>query len=173
MNIRFLIPAILFLLCLAIRSAYELLKEGRKIDPESKPIFAVILTVMCVLWISWFSLCPADPFRADVSGAVRWIGFGIFLLGTVLAVGALIQLRGVENIDHLVTGGLFARVRHPMYAGFLAWILGWSIYHGAFVSLAIGLPGMACVMWWRRLEEARLEKQFGDAYRDYQRTTWF
>src|SRR5512143_3566629 len=100
---RFLIPAILFLLCLAIRSAYELLKERRRIDPESRPIFAVILTVMCVLWLSWFSLCPADPFRTDLPGAVRWTGLAIFLTGTILAVGALIQLRGVENIDRLVT----------------------------------------------------------------------
>ncbi len=172
MGASFLVPAGLFLLCLGIRCAYELLKEGGKIDPESKPVFAFILTAMMVLWFSWFALCPADPFPADLPDPVRWIGLVIFMLGTLLAVGALIQLRGVENIDHLVTGGLFAKLRHPMYAGFLGWFLGWSIYHGAMLGLVIGLPGIACVLWWRKLEEARLEKQFGDAYVQYRRTTW-
>lgn len=172
MDTRFLITALLFLLCLAIRSGYELLKEGGKINPESKPVFAVILAVMCLLWVSWFSLCPADPLRLDISPGVRWTGCAIFVIGAILAFGALIQLRGVENIDHLVTGGLFARFRHPMYMGFLGWILGWSIYHGALLSLAIGVAGIASVLWWRSLEESRLKKQFGDAYEEYRRSTW-
>jgi protein-S-isoprenylcysteine O-methyltransferase Ste14 len=173
MDIRYLIPAVLFLLCLAIRNVYESLKEARKINPESKPIFAFIFTAMCVLWLSWFSLCPGDPFRADFPWPVRWFGLAIFIMGTILAVGALIQLRGVENIDHLVTRGLYAKFRHPMYLGFIAWIVGWSIYHGALVSMVIGLIGIASASWWRGLEETRLEKQFGDAYEHYRRTTWF
>ena len=43
-----------------------------------------------------------------------------------------------------------------MYTGFVLWILGWSTYHGAIVSLAIGLVGIANILYWRRLEEARL-----------------
>ncbi len=173
MDTAFLVPALLFLFCLAIRSAYELLKERGKINPESKPVFALILAAMLVLWFSWFALCPADPFRVEFPAGIRWVGFAVFILGTIVAVGALIQLRGVENIDHLVTRGLFAKFRHPMYMGFIAWFLGWSIYHGAIAGLAIGLLGIASVLWWRGLEEARLEKQFGNAFEQYRRTTWF
>jgi protein-S-isoprenylcysteine O-methyltransferase Ste14 len=173
MDNGFLIPAVLFLLCLAIRSVYEFLKEARKINPESKPIFAFVFTSMCVLWVSWFSLCPSDPFPVDLPDSVRWTGLAIFVVGTILAIGALIQLRGVENIDHLVTTGLFRKLRHPMYVGFMSWILGWSIYHSAIVSLAIGVIGLASVLWWRHLEEARLEVQFGSSFLQYRITTWF
>jgi protein-S-isoprenylcysteine O-methyltransferase Ste14 len=173
MNIEYFIPAVLFLLCLVLRSIYELLKEARRINTESKPIFISIFSAMCILWISWFSLCPADPFRVDLPDAIHWTGFAVFIIGMILAVGALIQLRGVENIDHLVTTGLFKKVRHPMYAGFIAWILGWSVYHGALISLAIGLPGIASILWWRHLEETRLEVQFGNSYIQYRLTTWF
>jgi protein-S-isoprenylcysteine O-methyltransferase Ste14 len=173
MNIEFLIPAILFPACLAVRCGYELLKDAHKINPESKPIFAVILTVMCSLWVSWFTLCPLDPFQIQLPDPIRWFGFSIVAAGMLLAVGALIQLRGVENIDHLVTTGLFKKIRHPMYVGFIAWILGWSIFHGAIVSLAIGLIGIFSVLWWRHLEEARLEVQFGTTYQQYRLTTWF
>jgi protein-S-isoprenylcysteine O-methyltransferase Ste14 len=167
------LAAALYLLCLGIRSAYELLKEARKINPESTLIFALILTVMCALWILWFSLCPMDPFRFALPGLLRWSGFTLFLGGMVLAVGALIKLRGVENVKHLVTTGLFKKIRHPMYLGFILWILGWSIFHGALVSLAVGSPGVASALWWRHLEESRLKKQFGDEYDQYRRTTWF
>jgi len=173
MKSGFLIQALFFLLCLAFRSAYELLKESRKIDPENKLIFAVIFSSMCILWVSWFTLCPMDPFRIDLPGWLRWTCFGIFIAGSILAVGALVQLRGVENINHLVTAGLFKKLRHPMYAGFVSWIVGWSIYHGAILSLAIGLPGIASILWWRHLEEIRLERQFGDSYLRYRLTTWF
>jgi protein-S-isoprenylcysteine O-methyltransferase Ste14 len=173
MDNGYAIPVVLFLLCLAIRSSYELLKEARKINPESKPIFVFIFASMCVLWMSWFSLCPMDPFRIDLPIAVRWTGLALFLVGTIMAVGALIQLRGVENIDHFVTTGLFKKIRHPMYMGFISWILGWSIYHSAMISLAIGMLGIASVLWWRHLEDTRLEIQFPKDYQNYRLTTWF
>jgi protein-S-isoprenylcysteine O-methyltransferase Ste14 len=173
MDNGFLIPAVIFLLCIAIRSVYELLKEARKINPESKPVFAFVLATMCALWLSWFTLCERDPYPADFPNSVRWIGLAIVIVGTMLAVGALIQLKGVENIDHLVTTGLFRRIRHPMYIGFISWILGWSIYHGAVASLAIGVIGIASILWWRHLEETRLEVQFGSSYQQYRLTTWF
>ncbi|HTP12555.1 MAG TPA: NnrU family protein [Bacteroidota bacterium] len=173
MNSDFLIPAGLFLVCNVARFAYEILKEAQKIDRESKAVFALILTAMLVLWISWFSLCPADPYRFDIGELWRRCGLALFLVGTILAVAALIQLRGVEHIDHLVTSGLFRKLRHPMYTGFLLWIVGWSMFHGAVLSLGIGLVGIANVLWWRHLEEVRLQAQFGTAYQQYRITTWF
>lgn len=173
MDSEFLIPAFLFVLCLAIRAVYEVLKNASRVNLESKPVFAFIFTAMCVLWVSWFSLCPSDPFRIDLPGIVRWIGLAIVIFGLVLALAALAQLRGVENIDHLVTTGVFRRIRHPMYVGFLSWIFGWSTYHGAVAGLAVGLWGVASILWWRRLEERRLRTQFGDRYTEYAATTWF
>lgn len=172
MNTEYLILVVLFLFCLILRSIYERLKESRKINTESKPIFAAIFSAMCLLWISWFSLCMVDPYRVELPKVIHWCGFAVFIAGMILAVGAFAQLRGVENIDHLVTTGLFKKLRHPMYAGFISWILGWSVYHGALVSLAIGLPGIASILWWRHLEEARLAVQFGNRYIQYRLTTW-
>jgi protein-S-isoprenylcysteine O-methyltransferase Ste14 len=60
-----------------------------------------------------------------------------------------------------------------MYTGFMLWIVGWSIYHGAFFSLAVGVIGIANIFYWRRLEDERLSAQYGDAYQEYRRATWF
>jgi protein-S-isoprenylcysteine O-methyltransferase Ste14 len=173
MHLKFFILAAVFVVCVLIRDLYEVLKESRRINPENKVIFAGIFSVMCALWVSWFSLCPIDPYRLELPASVTRLALGIVIIGTALAVGALIQLRGVENIDHLVTRGLFKRMRHPMYLGFILWIVGWSIFNSSLVSLCIGIPGMVSVLWWRHLEDRRLGVQFGSAYAEYRKSTWF
>jgi protein-S-isoprenylcysteine O-methyltransferase Ste14 len=90
-----------------------------------------------------------------------------------LALGALFQLKGVENIDHLVTTGLFSRLRHPMYTGFILWILGWAIFYGAVASLVVGCVGIGNILFWGRLEDANLEARYGKSYREYRQGTWF
>ena len=163
----------LYLTCLAIRTGYEMLKKAGKVNPKNVVLFLFILLAMCLLWISWFVMCPQDPLHLTLPGLIRWVGLGIFIVGLVLAVGALIQLRGVENIDHLVTTGLFARLRHPMYLGFIFWILGWVIYHGAAASLLAGFVGIGNIIYWRHLEEDHLQRTYGDEYDAYRRQTWF
>ena len=173
MNTNFAAFLFLFLGCLLVRSTYEVLKKSGRVNPRNRLLFAVVFTAMCALWISWFGMCPLDPLPLPLPDPVRWIGFGIVVIGLGLAVGALLQLRGLENIDHLITTGLFSKLRHPMYTGFLSWIVGWSTYHGALASFLAGLLGIFNVLYWRRLEEQHLESQFGETYRVYRKQTWF
>jgi protein-S-isoprenylcysteine O-methyltransferase Ste14 len=130
---------VLYLVCLTTRTSYELFKKRGLVITGSTMLFAAIFTVMCLMWVCWFSMCPLDPWRLDVPRLARWIDLSAFTVGWGLAIGALIQLRGLEDIDHLVTTGLFSRLRHPMYTGFILWILGWAMYHGAALSLGAGV----------------------------------
>jgi protein-S-isoprenylcysteine O-methyltransferase Ste14 len=173
MNIPFPFLVALFLVCLAVRDGYELLKESGRIKEGDRPAFIIVFLAMGGLWASWFLLCPEDPNSLGLPRAVQWLGQLITIMGTLLAVGALIQLRGFEGIDHLITRGLFKRLRHPMYLGFILWIIGWGTAHDAAAGLAIGLPALASILWWRRLEDRRLAVQFGEAYREYKGSTWF
>ena len=173
MDNTYLALALLFLMCLAIRSGYEILKDTRRVNPHNKAIFAFVFAAMCALWVSWFSLCPLDPLPIDIPSGLRWTGLALFAAGMILALGALFQLKGLENIDHLVTNGFFSKIRHPMYTGFMLWILGWGLYHSAAASLLLGLAGIANIMYWRRLEESRLQFRYGDTYLNYRRVTWF
>jgi protein-S-isoprenylcysteine O-methyltransferase Ste14 len=94
-------------------------------------------------------------------------------VGICLAVGGLFQLKGLENIDHLVTSGFYTKLRHPMYTGFILWIVGWIIYNVTIVSSIIGLLCTLNILYWRMIEEKKLESQFGDEYRRYERSTLF
>jgi protein-S-isoprenylcysteine O-methyltransferase Ste14 len=173
MMTEYLLFASLHVSCLIIRAGYEMLKKAGRLNPKNSVIFAMIFAVMCLLWVSWFSMCPVDPVHASLPGIVRWLGFVTFIAGMVLAVGAMVQLRGVENIDHLVSTGLYSKIRHPMYAGFILWILGWATFHGAVVSLVIGCVSIANILYWRGLEEAHLQASYGEKYVEYRRGTWF
>ena len=169
----YLIFLIVFLAANAIRFAYEMLKRVGKVNSQNRPLFIFILLVMICLWVSWFTMCVQDPVYLKLPDVIVWLGFGVFAVGLLLAFGALFQLRGVENIDHLVTTGLFKKLRHPMYVGFISWIVGWAIFNGAGVSLAAGLVGIANIIYWRRLEDGHLAKTYGDEYLTYRSTTWW
>ena len=173
MNTAYLVFLSLYLSSLIIRTGYELLKKAGRVNPKSVIIFAVVFAAMCLLWASWFSLCPLDPFRFALPDIVRWMVLGVVIVGLGLAIGGVVQLRGLENINHLVTTGLFSKLRHPMYTGFILWILGWAIYHGAVVSLVIGFVGIGNILYWRRLEEENMESWYGEDYRGYREGTWF
>ncbi len=163
----------LFTIGMVVRSGYECLKRSGKIRAENRPVFALVALTMLILWLSWFIMCTSDPRPLVLLGIVKWAGLGIVILGWCLAVGALLQLRGVDNIDHLITGGLFARLRHPMYTGFMLWILGWLLYQAAGISIIAGTFGIGNIFYWRWVEEDALEKRYGDDYRRYREGTWF
>jgi len=169
----YFIVAGLCLIGLLIRTSYELLKQAGRLGTENKVIFALVFVAMCVMLASWPVMCPLDPWRFACPGVVAWIGLGMVTAALVLMIGGLAQLRGLENIDHLVTTGLFTRLRHPMYAGFVLWIVGWVVRYGAVASLAVGLVCIGNILYWRHLEEGVLESLYGENYRVYRQRTWF
>ena len=72
----------------------------------------------------------------------------------------------------MVTTGLFSRLRHPMYLGFVLWITGWVIYRGAATSILLAPLGIASVLLWRRFEDEAMEARYGEVYRKYRERTW-
>lgn len=173
MHRTYVLVACLCLIGLAIRTGYELLKKLGRVGTNTRAVFAVVFVAMCLMLSSWPVMCPRDPWRIAVPEFARWISLGLLVVALGLAMGGLLQLRGLENIDHLVTTGLFSRLRHPMYVGFILWILGWVVRYGAVVSLAAGVLCIGNILYWRQLEERALESQYGEDYRSYRRATWF
>jgi len=108
-----------------------------------------------------------------------WIcGLGLGVLSFPFWIVARLQLGRSFTVRaearHLVTRGLYARLRHPIY------IFGGLAYLGAFLALhnrgmlvaylvfSVLVQGMRA-----RRETQVLEAAFGQAYRDYRVRTWF
>jgi len=173
MTTQFVISLSLCLVGLAIRTTYDILKNRGKLDPRNKIVFAVVFAGMALMLISWFFMGMADPWRVDLPVGFKWVGILLIISGLVLAFGGLFQLRGLENIDHLVKDGVYARIRHPMYTGFILFVLGWVIYFGALASLIVAGIAIINILYWRHLEEIKLEADFGSEYQQYRKQTWF
>jgi protein-S-isoprenylcysteine O-methyltransferase Ste14 len=117
--------------------------------------------------------------RADVAVAA------LALAGALLtAAGALLAIRakralgrdfsatfGVKEGHTLVTTGPYALVRHPIYTGLLTVAVGSALVWNDAALLAVAAVVAASFVAHVRVEEELFVRHFGDAYRDYQRTT--
>ena len=157
----------------AIRAVYEHQKELGKVDLENKLLFWAIFMAMGMFLFTWPFFTGMDPLQISLPVWLRYSGLTILILGVLLSVGGVLQLRGLENIDHLVTTGIYSKIRHPMYAGFILWISGWILFNGALLSVLAGIICIWNVLHWRHLEEINLVSSYGDVYLKYAKTTLF
>ncbi|MCB0514694.1 MAG: isoprenylcysteine carboxylmethyltransferase family protein [Chitinophagales bacterium] len=114
---------------------------------------------------------------------VCYIGWCIALIGQIirwLTVGLKYIIRGGKNrqvyAEDLVTDGIFAHVRNPLYVGNLLIILGLAFISNSLPYLLVVVPFFifaynAIV----RAEENFLRNKFGTAYNEYTQNTarWF
>lgn len=113
------------------------------------------------------------------SGAVFWIGVLLAVAGAVITIGGAAQFsRRKTNIntfhkpDHLVTEGLFAWSRNPMYLGFAAVLTGTALLMGSAPGLIVA-AGFVVIAdrWYIRFEEQVMAETFGAAYEAYRQKT--
>ncbi len=139
---------------------------------QAGPVMALVGVSMALLWISWFLMCHYDPHLVALPRGVVWGGLISCLLGSLLFLAALVQLRGVISPGRLIRNGVFAKFRHPMYVGFLFWLAGFPLYTGSLIGLALAVPAMANVLIWRWREELALCRSYPE-YAEYKNSTWF
>lgn len=106
----------------------------------------------------------------------RAIGYPLFGVGLALNLFSLVALgRGffgeTEPVTELVTHGIYARLRHPMYVSFVLTMLGLDFLLGSALGVLFTLLGFLPSMVWRaRLEEQALGQNLGPAWKAYVET---
>jgi protein-S-isoprenylcysteine O-methyltransferase Ste14 len=155
-----------------IRLGYEILKH-KQILKANNFTFAIIFPNMMLLWMSWFALCRFDISRIDLNVMVSLLGGLLSITGLAVFLIGLYTIKSLESYDgDLITNGIYSKIRHPMYLGFILWLVGFPILFGAVYSSILALIFIANVLFWRYLEEQELEKRF-PTYLDYKKTTIF
>ncbi|HVQ10069.1 MAG TPA: isoprenylcysteine carboxylmethyltransferase family protein [Allosphingosinicella sp.] len=116
-------------------------------------------------------LAPTSP-AALVEGAA----VALLMLMSVGLFGAAARAMGanwsivarMREGHELVTGGVFSRLRHPIYTAMAAFLVAMAIAFGHFAGLVLGAPLFALGTWIRIREEERLLRaEFGPAYEAY------
>jgi protein-S-isoprenylcysteine O-methyltransferase Ste14 len=169
----FIVILALSLMTHMIRTANELLKIRNRIDPERRLVFALIFANMVILWISWFSLCAFDPGIFPLPAVLKYPGALFFVLGCILFVLSLAKVKKFENYHgELITNGVYRYLRHPMYLGFICWMIGTSLFAQSGVALILTAIYTVNIFVWKGLEEIQLMKIFPD-YSNYRKRTYF
>jgi protein-S-isoprenylcysteine O-methyltransferase Ste14 len=155
-----------------IRTVYEILKHKQALSP-GKLSFVIMFINMVLLWISWGLSCSYDILKAPLPAYVRYSGLLIAGLGLVLFLTGLLTIKTLESYDgDLIKTGIYAKIRHPMYTGFILWLIGFPVFFRAGFSMIISLLFIGNILFWRYLEEKELEKRF-PSYSEYRKTTIF
>ena len=124
----------------------------------------------------WLLACLAVAYALPF-GLVKLplIGSAFVIAGVVLMVLALAEMRRYRTTpiphmeaDALVTSGIFAFSRNPIYLGDLLVLLGLSFRSGSLIGIAL-VPILFWVLKTRFIlpEEARLEARFGEKFAYY------
>jgi len=111
-----------------------------------------------------------EPALIDTGGAIRLVAWALIIAGAVPVIVGHVQLGWRTHMpsvrDALMTGGLYAHVRHPIYAGGLLIFAGLALVRPtAPFALACALSGVFLIVQ-ARLEEIDLLERLPQ-YREY------
>lgn len=146
-----------------------------KVFENRLPPPIVMLFVGVCMWAASRFLNSADlsSWPWALGGALlACVGLGIGASGffEFRRAGTTIDPVNIDHADKLVTSGVFAWTRNPMYLGFALMLLGWSAFLGGRWTL---LGPTLFVFFIQRFqiapEERAMAAKFGEAYTDYRR----
>ena len=139
--------------------------QPAKLNPPHYLLLAIIAMLA-------LDLIPAEPL---LSRPWFWVGTFVLIFGVMCTVQAALwfrkagtNLRPFTESTALVTNGLFAHTRNPMYLGMIIALAGLALILNERWPWLV-LPAFAAVIQYRfiHFEEQLMEQTFGDDYRTY------
>jgi protein-S-isoprenylcysteine O-methyltransferase Ste14 len=149
-------------------------------EKERSP-FRVLVPAWLTMWAGIGALTGPWRSRALYSTPWSWLpAAGLFAIGIFIytrvrghfswaQLGGLPEVRAGHRDDRLITTGIRARVRHPVYLAHLCEMLAWSLGTGLLVCWLLTGFAIATGAVMIRIEDAELERRFGGEFRDYRR----
>ena len=113
----------------------------------------------------------ANPVWHGVGIAICAPGLAI-IVAALFAMGRVMQVSPQPKADgHLVTRGIYAWLRHPMYTGIVFIVVGLLVRSPGVAVAIVGAMLVALLLAKARFEESLLLMRYPD-YSAYRRTTW-
>lgn len=139
--------------------------------------------VLLPAWIAMWITVAAITFRwrhiVLYTANGPWIpAIVLFAIGTWLysqsgkhfsarQLGGLPEVVNGQCEQRLVTSGIRARVRHPVYLAHLCEMVGWSLGTGLTVCYALTVLALITGAVMIRMEDKELEQRFGKEFSEY------
>ena len=138
------------------------------------PPFALLYFYL--IFAASFGLPTLSSQRLFESEAVAWVGVALCFAGLLLLFGAIVSFGrsfrvgiDTDRPDQLVTTGVFAYTRNPIYVAFGAILTGQFLIFPNWILLIYLVLGVAVFHRQVLREEAYLRQHYGPAYAEYTR----
>jgi protein-S-isoprenylcysteine O-methyltransferase Ste14 len=101
---------------------------------------------------------------------VGTVGVVLTSVGLLMWIVGVVTVMRAYNRDQLVTSGVFALVRHPVYAAWITLVFpGLALLIRSWPMFITPLIAFAIFRHFIRREDEYLQKRFGQVYLDYRR----
>ena len=126
----------------------------------------VILQFMLLALIFWLPDFAAFPASA-IGTVLKYLGFALLIAAGLNLGRNLTPLPKPKDDAQLVTTGIFAWMRHPIYTALMLLTFGASLERGSWIALILSICLAVLLEFKSRREEAWLLEQFSGyaAYR--------
>lgn len=148
--------------------------RGRRAYVLILPVWALFIVVaFAAIWPFRFVHLYVNCWSWLPGAALFITGFAIYSAAFKgfdrAQVSGLAELEPEKHRQQLVTTGIRAHVRHPIYLGHLCEILGWCLGTGLVALYALAGFALITGALMIRIEDRELEARFGEHYRTYRR----
>jgi protein-S-isoprenylcysteine O-methyltransferase Ste14 len=138
-----------------------------KIPPPVWTIAMLVAAYGSQRTFPWASMIYVRSSAAAIALIVAGMGLAILAERTFAAAGTELKPASLSN-KTLVVRGPFRATRNPMYLGLTLASLGIALYAGTIPFLLVPvLVFLLCNFIFVPFEEAKMQRQFGDQYKDY------
>jgi protein-S-isoprenylcysteine O-methyltransferase Ste14 len=131
----------------------------------------IAFAVLGLAAVSHWMLPGADTpvFTVPWAGTAFLVaGFGVMMWAWWLFQRHAVEVCPTAPTERLLTRGIYALTRNPMYLGMIAMMLGVALVFGTFPFYAVTLAYLVFIdRVFCRYEEQKLESVFGDEYSRY------
>lgn len=143
----------------------------RTLLPEPWMIAGIIVLNVALLFVPvgfWHPITLRSRYLVGLGSVVAILGAALMVWARLVLGNMWAGRPMVQEHHELRTGGPYALVRHPIYTGIIALVLGLTLVHG-FGGVIVVLAFVVGWLLWRvRVEDGMMIATFGDRYRRYQ-----
>ena len=170
---------VISIVALAIKAPASLEARLKPLASKKQPFTDRLVTLGLVLWgVGWFvsipidvffwKLLPTPGFAASGFGAVLTAaGFAIIMAAIYENSFAAPIVEDQTDVGQvLIDTGPYARVRHPLYLGFLPFVAGISLWLESYTSLIVGFGSLVWIIG-RIVVEERMLRHTLPGYSEY------
>ncbi|MBN2272924.1 MAG: phosphatidylethanolamine N-methyltransferase family protein [Bacteroidales bacterium] len=168
------------LLCLICLTSYYLhtlwhyrIYKGVNFEQRGKLFSLYTHFIVFIGYFAFGMMIFTDPLKISIDIILRIAGLIIGLSGIVIGVVATIQKKGYTDTDQLITKGIYARLRNPMYLGIIFIHIGLPLFFGSLITLLSAFVWIPMIILWKIWEEKHLENKYGKQYNTYKKQTLF